>query len=155
MLALTKKSEASPPSDDGEGSEDGDLQIDVYDSEGNLVPQNSPIIINEGASYTVVLTIKNTSTKGGVPWPVDFVVGMSAATDLTTLISPRENTYGFTAGETKAISYLMYVPMGSGGQTGLIQAYVAIGAGGAIASANAELTIGTVAINYGATIILS
>ena len=48
---LNKKSSASD-----------DLVIQVYDEDGNLIPANSPVSLLEGNTYTVRVTVRNSST---------------------------------------------------------------------------------------------
>jgi len=150
VFALTRKAKAEVPPGEGAAS----IVIKVYDSEGNLVSGSSPLTLDEGASYTVKLTVKNNSTKGGVPWEASLTVGITAATSFITLISPREDVKSFGAGETKSFNYALNIPIGSGNQTGGITAWIEDPYGTQIASAVEYLTIREIPIVYGATIVI-
>ncbi len=149
LLSGKAKAEEPPP---GEG--DASIVIQVYDSQGNLVPHSSPVTLDEGASYTVKLTVRNNSTKGGVPWEATLGIGISATTSLTTLIASREDMKSFLAGETKSFNYAMNVPFGTGNQSGSIQAWVKDPYGTTLANAQEPLAIRELPIVYGATIVI-
>lgn len=143
-IILGKKASAAPPP--------GDIVIDVYDSEGNLVPHHSPILLDEGGSYTVKLTIKNTSLKGDVPWAATLGIGISAAVGTLSLITSRVDSVNFGAGEIKTFTYPFSVSMGTGNQSGGISAWIQAPTGATITSAQAELSVKEVPIMYGATV---
>lgn len=150
-LALATRVKAAPPPP-GEGA--ASIVIQVYDSQGKLVPPSSPVALDEGSTYTVKLTVKNNSTKGGIPWEATLGIGISAATPLITLISPREDMKSFGAGETKSFNYTLNIPMGAGNQSGSITAWVEDPYGIVIANAQEPLAIRELSIVYGATIVI-
>jgi hypothetical protein len=112
------------------------------------------VTLNEGESYTVRLTVTNTSTKAGEPWVASLGIGISAGTELITLISPRVDIKSFNAGETKSFNYAMDIPLGTGNQSGMITAWVEDPYGVSIANAQEPLIIQEVPIEYGATIVI-
>jgi hypothetical protein len=88
----------------------------------------------------VVLTVRNTSTKGGVPTPATLKVGISSNTDLVTLIPIQVIPEEFGANEEKKFTFTMSVPADARG-TGVITAWVEDPTGTAIASATEEVII--------------
>ena len=46
--AASRKPEPTPPADESGAT----VQIEVHDALGNIVPHNSPVELEEGASYT-------------------------------------------------------------------------------------------------------
>ena len=141
---------------EGEGAA---IVIEVYDSEGNPVPRNSPMALVEGSSYTVVLTVKNISTKGGVAWPATLSVTIHSAVSIgydqvQTLIPITTVNESFAAGQTKTFSYSLTVPLGIQGTEGQIGASVQSPTGVTLATAYEPLTIGILEIIYGATIVI-
>lgn len=102
---------------------------------------NSPATVTEGTAYPVRLTITNKSTKAGLPVEAALVIGISAATPSATLITKREMTEVFAAGETRAFEFPMSVPMGTGGEVGNISAWVLCPFGDVIDSAVEDLVI--------------
>lgn len=161
-IALAKRKPELPP---GDGEDEAMLQIEVYDSEGRLVPRNSPMDLEEGKSYTVVLTVKNTSTRAGLPWAATLSVTIHAAVtygyeQVATLIPITTRDESFTAGQTKTFSYTMTVPSINEipqieGSTGQIGASVQSPQGTTLATAYEPLTIKILEIIYGATIVIS
>jgi hypothetical protein len=147
FLMLTKKAKAEP--------EEGEIIIEIYDSDGNPLPHNSPFSLEEGESYTVKLTIKNTSTQGGTPVAVSLGIGISASAGGTTLIASRVDAKSFAAGETKTFSYSLVIPMGLGGESGTIAAWAEAPDGTDLATAQESLVITEMPIDYGATIVIS
>ena len=139
-LLLRKKPEEAP------------VQIEILDAQGNPLPRNSPFILSEGASYTTRVTITNTSTRAGTPWPADLSIGINAATPLTQLIPAQLTPASFAAGETKSFNFPLNIPWESGGQVGEITAWVKDPGGIVIGSAVAPITIEAVAVDYSATI---
>ena len=150
-VALAAMGKAAPP-EPGEGG--AIIEIEIYDSEGNPVPSNSPRALDEGSSYTVRLTITNTSTKAGVPWDAILTVGIGAITSYTTLITAQEKAELFSAEQTRSFDYPINVPLGSGGETGYISAWVDDPDGTTLASALEDITINEIPIDYGAVIVI-
>ena len=145
---LAKKAKAAPP---GEGA--ASIEIHVYDSLGNLVPHNSPVTLIEGDSYLVTLTVQNTSIKGGVGTGASLGIGINAISQFYTLIASVVGTKAFAAGEVKRFSYALNVPLDPG-TTGLITAWVENPSRAHIADAQVQLVITSLAIVYGATIVI-
>lgn len=112
--------------------------------------------LEEGASYTVRLTIKNTSTRGGAPVAASLGVGISANTvGGAVLIASRVDSKSFAASEVKSLDYALSIPFGLGGQSGEIQAWAEAPDGTDLAAAKAALNITVQPIVYGATIVFS
>ena len=149
IYGLTRpKKEEIPP---GEGA--ASISISVLDAQGNPVPHNSPTDFAEGAQYTIRLTVKNLSTKGGVAYAATLTVVLFAGTNELTFIPVSASSYTFAANETKTLDSIMVVPMGAGGQAGNIVANVNDPAGNTVAEAPVYyFNITTVPIIYGATI---
>lgn len=143
-VLLAAAAKAAPP-----GAKIG---IEVLDAQGNPLPHNSPVELIEGESYTVVVTATNMSTKAGEPWDVTFELVISAATEWRELIPITATMEDFAAGQTRSFSIPMYVPLGSGGETGQIVALLRDPAGNEIVRATEPFTIITIEIIYGATI---
>ena len=128
------------------------VKIEVYDSEGNLVPSNSPVTLDEGATYTVMVAVTNKTTRGGVPWEANLETIIMAATTLVDLIPYDVREALFAPNETKSFTSPLVIPVGLGGQTGAITVDVFDPAGILLAYAVEPLTIQSVAIIYGATV---
>ena len=93
-----------------------------------------------GSSYSIMLTITNKSTKGGTPVAANLGVGIVATAGSYTLISEQVSSQSFAAGQARTFTHNMYVPAGSGGQSGSITAWIQDPAGSVIAQASgAEL----------------
>ncbi|MBA7650301.1 hypothetical protein ES703_58104 [subsurface metagenome] len=102
---------------------------------------NSPAAVAAGESYVVRLTVLNQSTRAGEPVGATLGVGISAATKLTTLIPAQVSSEYFAPNETRTFDFNMPVPAGTGGETGLISAWVDDPTGKAIASATEDVVI--------------
>ena len=131
------------------------IGIEIFNSQGLPVEGHSPKILTEGESYTVRVTVTNTSTKAGIPWEADLDVGVMATTTYHTLISATRDTYHFAAGQALALDYPMAVPLGSGEETGSVWARVFDPAGAVLAEADEPITIETVEVIYGATVVIA
>lgn len=107
---------------------------------------NSPAEVIEGKVYVITLTVTNQSTKAGMPVEAVLGIGISAATEFTTLISPQLSSEYFSANETRVFEYAMSVPIGAGGQGGVITSWVEDPTGLAIASATEDLVIAELVI---------
>ncbi|MBA7619767.1 hypothetical protein ES703_27108 [subsurface metagenome] len=149
IYGISRVRAEAPP--EGEGAEIG---IVILGPDGQPVPKNSPVTLLEGESYVAQVTVVNATTKGGVAWEAFFrvvAVGVGAMFYIYPSISREEY---FAAGETRVFEYSFNVPMGYGGQSGEILAQVLDPAGTKIASASEPVTIETVAIIYGADIVI-
>lgn len=147
---------------EGEGAV---LDVAIYDDTGNRVMSRveawDPSIggsLNEGGTYTLVFSVKNNSTRGGIAWPVSF--DLYRATQLTGYAFPMEefvNGVAFAAGETKTFSKSFTLPMGSGGASGYIkvQVFPAGALSPIVAESQKAFITGTLEIIYGATIVVN
>lgn len=102
---------------------------------------HSPAEVVEGKSYLVRLTVTNQSTKAGLPVEAVLGVGISATTPWEILISAQESDEYFGPNETRSFDYSMTIPVGTGGQVGLLTAWVDDPTGIAIASATEDVVI--------------
>lgn len=153
-IVLAVRAKAKPP---GEGEGGASLQIEVYDSEGNLVPHNSPLNVTEGGSYTIRVTVTNTSYIVNPSYPVAarLVITVAVQTNVRTLLGDSM-TLDFTASERKTLSWNFTVPVGTAGEAGgVIAAAVDTPGGIQLASAGDTMTITEAATVYGATIVIS
>ncbi len=130
------------------------VTIVIYDEWGNPVPTGSPAILQEGASYTMEVTVTNQSTKAGTPWEATLTIDVSAVVDGSAIMTPSVSAEYFTAGQTRAFSYSLSVPLGYGGFSGSAQALVKDPAGVTLDSATEPLTIGEIPIDYAAGIVI-
>jgi len=138
-----------PPTEEGEAA----LSIVIRDAEGNIIPHNSPANVYEGQSYTVTVSMTNTSTRGGAPIEAELTLRVSArSAGGVWLIPTTDSSDVFPAGGTLSYTYPMYVPWGTGGTAGVIDAVVGTPAGAILASDSETLNIIAVAIIYGATV---
>lgn len=150
LAYLFTRAKAVPP----EG-EKAALKIQVYDSEGNLVPPNSPVTLDEGATYTVRVTVTNKTTRGGVAWEATLTVDVAAfITAVGYLIPPTITAEAFTANQTRSFNYSLYIGTGLGGFSGAIDAKIKDPANNLLASASEPLIVRSLAIVYGATVVI-
>lgn len=143
---LLRKKEVPPP--------EAPITITILDAQGKPVPRTSPVTLTEGASYTARITARNTSTKAGTPWAATLGVGISGSTAVRQLIAAQIKQVNFAADEAKAFDFPFSLPMGSGGESGEITAWVQDPTGKAISSAREPLTIAEVPVIYSATIVI-
>jgi len=148
VYALTRKPPVEKPSA-------AEIVIKVYDSQGRLVPHNSPLDLEEGESYTIVLTVTNQTTKAGTPWEASLGVGIHVFVDSIDLIPP-DFRYGeyFAPGQTREFSWPLDIPLDIGARSGSINASVLDPDGRRIASDIKPLNIIAVEIIYGATVVI-
>ena len=137
-----------PPTEEGEAA----LSIVIRDAEGNIIPHNSPANVYEGQSYTVTVSMTNTSTRGGAPIEAELTLRVSARADGVWLIPTTDSSDIFPAGGTLSYTYPMNVPWNTGGYSGAITAVAGTPAGGILASDTEMLNIIAVRIIYGATV---
>ena len=159
IYAFTRpKKEEIPPVPPPPGEGGATIGITILDAQGNPVPQNSPAALLEGQIYTVMLTITNTTTKAGQPWATPLQVSIFAGTNLSTFIPSQIASYNFGAGEIKILTFPLGIPVGTGGETGQVVARVFspidVGLTSPLATDIEPITIGTIAIIYGATIVI-
>lgn len=146
-IVLSQKAKAAPPEEgEGEGEEflpeEGKiiLKIELYDAAGKLV-QNT---VKSGQTYKVKASVTNELKEGGVLVPATLTLGMSAATELVTLIEPVEIPLNFGAGETLEINFDMAIPSDASG-VGSIASWVDDYAGQTLATATKTITVERVA----------
>ncbi|MBA7686268.1 hypothetical protein ES703_94711 [subsurface metagenome] len=130
------------------------IVIEIFDAEGNPVPTNSPAVVDEGQTYTARATITNNSTKAGTPWEATFDIQFTALTAYASFYERDLIAEHFTAGQTRSFDFTgITIPIGSGPGEG--QFFVAVFAeGNRIAEGSEALSIGEVAIDYGATVVI-
>ncbi|MBA7560639.1 hypothetical protein ES708_02268 [subsurface metagenome] len=134
--------------------EEGGVTIVIYDEWGNPVPSGSPSILEEGASYTMVVTVTNMSTKAGTPWEATLTIAVSAVVGGNDIMAPSTKDEFFTAGQTRNFNFALVVPMGYGGFSGSAVALVKDPTGVTLDSATEPLTIEEIPIDYGAGIVI-
>jgi len=150
VIYLATKGKAAPP----EGPS-ASVSIEVLDSEGNPVPRNSPAVVNEGESYTVMVAVTNTTTKGGVPFEADLETWVMAAAGWIDLIPGDIYPSHYLPGSIGYFYSTLNIPMGLGGMTGAITVNVFDPGGKLIATKVEPLTIKAMALIYGASISIS
>lgn len=133
------------------------LSIAFYDSKGNLLVPHSPIDINEGESGTAVVTVTNTTTKGGAPWPADLVGGMEVwitkpGWPMPVILISGDIGGNYATQETKTFEFPFLVNVGYGGATGLGEAWIDDPLGNPLDSDSDIINIIEVALDYGATV---
>lgn len=111
-------------------------QIEIYDASGNPVSTN----LKAGQSYKVRVTATNQLKEGGVLVPATLNLGISAGTELVTLIEPVAIPLNFGAGETLEINFEMAVPDNAAG-AGSIAVYIESQAGQPLATADNSFNI--------------
>jgi hypothetical protein len=100
VLAIKGKLSNAEPEPEPEDELNGDVSITIYDEYGNVVPRNSPYNLNEGGYYTLKFTVKNSSTRGGTPWPATLT--MSYSVTINGAVQASNTVTGeFAAGETR------------------------------------------------------
>ena len=132
------------------------IEIYHYDEEGNPLPHNSPVMIDEGKTDYFDVFITNATTKGGEPWEATFDVELFSeyGTPPYEAMGAPISVPGdvFAAGERKGPYSGSYTPyMGSAPRNGNITVIVSR-LGVTIASAVDPVNIVDVPIIYGAII---
>ena len=144
-------------SDDGGGA----LDIVIRDADGNIVPHNSPYALQEEQSYTIEVSVLNTTLRGGVePWPAELTLVMNASLEdpMTgygvNFYSNAATTAQFAASETKVFTYPIYIEKLYGGMAGTIAVQVKAPDGATLAVKGAEMTVAVIDIVYGADVVI-
>ena len=147
---VIKKVMAAPPEPPPDDSPQ--IQIKVYDRYGNEVPHRSPLSLEEGGEYTIVVTITNNAKKRDQLWEATYSIYLEAATTLETLnVTTSPNVY-FGPGETRELSYLIKPTLGLAPTTGQIYVAVTAPTGAQVGDAAAAVDIVVVPIDYGVII---
>lgn len=147
VWAASKK--PAPPAEESAAT----VQIEVRDAQGNIVLHNSPVNLNEGASYTFNYAVTNTSTRGGVPWPVTFTI-LHQVTVYGQILARDEMAYDFAAGQARSFGPFPFtIPWGTGGKAGAIDVLVQVPPG-IVASGTEMISVVSVAIVYGAVVVI-
>jgi len=156
IYLATKGKAAAPPPPPPEGA---GVEIEIRDSEGNLVPHDSPASLNEGETYTVKITVTNMTTRGGLPWEAALTTNIHAwVTDgfaTVTLIVKHDNVDTFAGGQAIPYNYLIFHEIGTGGMNGGIFVTVYDPFGNVLKQVNEDLIIIALPIIYGAGIVIT
>lgn len=156
-LATRKPAVPEVPPEEGEGG--ADIEILVYDAQGNLVPRNSPVSLAEGQTYTVVPRVKNRSIKrtAAEDIPIAASFGMGMVVNIGSYyptglggISQNYRLVAFAAGETKQVTGFpaFTVPPNAGGLTGKIYLEVYAPTGEFLKSAEEPIAVAVSVIIY-------
>lgn len=160
-IALASK---KPPADTG-GKE---IVLHIYDAQGNLVASNSgvdepsisafPAGLVEGASYTAVVTVANTSRyPDGTPAPYTFHVGFAAGVNspVGSYFSGAAGvakTLNLAAGASGTVSFPFTIPYGMNG-AGSAAALLQDAGGAILGQATVTFTVSGATITPGGTIV--
>jgi len=153
-IYLATKAKAAPaPPPEGAG-----VEIEIRDSEGNIVPHNSPASLNEGEIYTVKVTVTNMTTRGGEPWEAELTTTIEAwVTDgfaKPYLIVKHDMVNTFAGDQATPYNYIIFPEIGTGGMNGGIFVTVYDPFGNVLKQVNEDLTIIALPIIYGAGIVI-
>lgn len=143
-MAMKKPPKEKPPA----------VSITVYDAAGKVIPHDSPVSLEEGLSYSFDFTVLNQTTRGGEPWPATFnmtyqvlIAGDRRVRDVVSS--------SFAAGEQQTFGPFPFsVLWDTGGQLGAIDVIVEDPRGGIPASGTEMITVISVVIIYGATVVI-
>lgn len=155
VVLLALRSKKAPPEGEDDGEDDGVVTIVVYDENGNIIPAHSPVTLAEGGRYSFSYTVRNTSTRAGIPIGVSFLLTEQVAVGGVKLAGETfVNPFG--AGQTITYGPIYFnIPWDTGGKSGAIDVLVEVPAtGGIVASASQIINVTSVAINYGAVIVI-
>jgi len=156
IVLLAARAKAKPPTPPGE---EAALKIEVFDSEGQPVPHNSPFILTEGQSYTVVISVTNKTTRGGIPWEATLggyaeLAIMRADWPMPIVLFSGSLDAFYIANETKQFNFPFNIPVGYGESGGEIIAAVTDPTGIVLASASEPTTIASEETVYAAEIVI-
>lgn len=111
------------------------------------------LVLEEGKSYTLKVSVTNNSTKGGVPWEATLETTLYASLDTTYLISPTSTgKVRYSAGEKKTFTYPFTVPVGTAGRSGAAVAGVYDPDGKHIATGYVMYSVKAVPVTYAAIV---
>ncbi len=144
------RAKAAPPEGEQPAAMVG---LEILDMAGNPVPPGSLGTVVEGSSYTLRMTVTNTSTKLGAGVGATLGIQPFGAIVSTPLVfSPNWFPQAFTAGQSIVFNSTFTVPAGSAGLTNIIGADVFDPSNKLLAEKTDTLTVQSAAIIYGATI---
>ena len=131
------------------------ISLVIKDSEGNVVPHNSPAALEEGQGYTLEATITNTSYRGSPPSTVPMAVifeitamGQTGGTDFLT----QSTTQPFAEDQSIILSWPFTIDWGLGGTIGDIVVTVFDPLWNPVASATEPVTVSEALVEYAATV---
>lgn len=129
------------------------LDIEIVPVEGKVYESPSSVTLDEGRSYTVRVSVTNTSTRAGTPWEAALEMTIYAYYD-TTYPIPVTSTGKITyqPGEKKTFTYSLSLPVGSGGKSGAVVAGVYDPMGRHLATGSLSFGIRSAQVTYGALI---
>ncbi len=152
----------------------GGLTITLYDQYGNVIATSgavqhavaaAPVAATEGDTISIGLSATNTSYQmlGGVKTPVaaDLTLVIVANAGSVPLIAPTRKALSFGPGASMAVDKFTWsalqftIPVGSGGQTGMVSAQLLDPNGVVQASGQVSFAIAVAPIIYGGTISFS
>ncbi|GAH61237.1 unnamed protein product, partial [marine sediment metagenome] len=128
------------------------IKIEVLDAGGNPVQANSPLTLDEGASYTVAVAVTNTTTKGGLPHEADLETWVMAAANWTDLIPGDIFPQHYLPTSIVYFYSSLVIPLGLGGATGAITVNVFDPEDNLVATVTKPISIRSMDIVYGATV---
>lgn len=128
------------------------ISIAVLGPGGVPVPVNSPLTLDEGASYTVMTIVTNKTKRAGEPWEADLETVVAAAANWTDLIPGDIFPQHYLPTSVLYFYSPFTIPMGLGGTTGAITANVFDPDGNLVATVTEPISIRSMAIVYGATV---
>lgn len=154
IVVATRAKAAPPTPPEGAG-----VEIEIRDSEGNLVPHDSPASLNEGETYSVKITVTNQTTRGGLPWEAELTTNIHAwVTDgfaTPNLIVQHDKVDIFAGDQAIPYNYIIFPEIGTGGMTGGIFVKVYDPFGNMLTQVNEDLIIIALPIIYGAGIVIT
>jgi hypothetical protein len=119
---------------------------------GATVDIGLPASMVEGQTYSIPVTVTNSSTKGGTPWPATLSLAAMVTTPAGTLLSTNPASYSYAAAEGHSQNFSVAVPLGAGGAV-LSFAVTVNDPNNAIAATLIKtITITTVPVSYSGTI---
>lgn len=127
---------------DPELEPDENLQINVYDSDGNVISRMSmsghvssgqisdtPLVMSEGGDYSFDFSVTNASTRRGIPWAASLTMVYTVETE-SGIIDQGGYNESFEASETKSFGPIPFtIPWETEDQTIIISVVVKSPAG--------------------------
>ncbi len=144
-IVLLSKKQAS-------GQDNSGVEIMIYDENGQPVPHNSPFALDEGRSYTVQVSVTNTSTRGGEPCEADLTIETRIYSDKMNYLPLSSKSQLFTKGQSVVFNYPFATNYGESTTYGNVSVMVKDPDGNVLISAMEYFTVAAVAIVYGASV---